>query len=68
MGSGSRRFLARSTDSPMPGPAERLVHQLHPLLRLALGNDAIGTIAESLDSAKTELAAWERVGRSAAFD
>jgi hypothetical protein len=29
---------------------------------------AIGTIAESLDSAKTELAAWERVGRSAVFD
>jgi hypothetical protein len=36
-----------------------------PPLRLALGNDAVG---ESLDTAKAELAAWERVGRSAVFD
>jgi NAD(P)-dependent dehydrogenase (short-subunit alcohol dehydrogenase family) len=40
----------------------------NPPLRLALGNDAVDAIAESLDSAKAELAAWERVGRSAVFD
>jgi NAD(P)-dependent dehydrogenase (short-subunit alcohol dehydrogenase family) len=39
-----------------------------PPLRLALGNDAVDAIAESLDRAKAELAAWERVGRSAVFD
>ena len=39
-----------------------------PPLRLALGNDAVDAIAESLDGAKAELAAWERVGRSAVFD
>jgi hypothetical protein len=39
-----------------------------PPLRLALGNDAVDAIAESLDSVKAELAAWERVGRSAVFD
>ena len=39
-----------------------------PPLRLALGNDAVDAIAESLNSAKVELAAWEGVGRSAAFD
>ena len=39
-----------------------------PPLRLALGNDAVDTIAESLDGAKAELAAWERVGRSAVSD
>jgi hypothetical protein len=35
---------------------------------LDAGNDALDAIAESLDSAKAELAAWERVGRSAVFD
>jgi NAD(P)-dependent dehydrogenase (short-subunit alcohol dehydrogenase family) len=39
-----------------------------PPLRLALGNDAVDAIGESLDTAKAELAAWERVGRSAVFD
>jgi NAD(P)-dependent dehydrogenase (short-subunit alcohol dehydrogenase family) len=39
-----------------------------PPLRLALGNDAVDAISESLDGAKAELAAWERVGRSAIFD
>jgi NAD(P)-dependent dehydrogenase (short-subunit alcohol dehydrogenase family) len=39
-----------------------------PPLRLALGNDAVDAIADSLDSAKAELAAWGRVGRSAVFD
>jgi NAD(P)-dependent dehydrogenase (short-subunit alcohol dehydrogenase family) len=39
-----------------------------PPLRLALGNDAVDAIAESLDNAKAELAAWERLGRSAVFD
>ena len=39
-----------------------------PPLRLALGNDAVDAIDESLDTAKAELAAWERVGRSAVFD
>jgi NAD(P)-dependent dehydrogenase (short-subunit alcohol dehydrogenase family) len=39
-----------------------------PPLRLALGNDAVDAISESLDNAKAELAAWERVGRSAVFD
>ena len=40
----------------------------NPPLRLALGNDAVDAIEESLDSAKAELAAWEQVGRSAVFD
>jgi hypothetical protein len=39
-----------------------------PPLRLALGNDAVDAIRQSLDGAKAELAAWERVGRSAVFD
>jgi NAD(P)-dependent dehydrogenase (short-subunit alcohol dehydrogenase family) len=39
-----------------------------PPLRLALGNDAVDAISESLENAKAELAAWERVGRSAVFD
>lgn len=39
-----------------------------PPLRLALGNDAVDAIVESLDSAKAELAGWERVGRSAVSD
>jgi NAD(P)-dependent dehydrogenase (short-subunit alcohol dehydrogenase family) len=39
-----------------------------PPLRLVLGNDAVDAISESLDNAKAELAAWERVGRSAVFD
>jgi NAD(P)-dependent dehydrogenase (short-subunit alcohol dehydrogenase family) len=39
-----------------------------PPLRLALGNDAVDAISQSLDNAKAELAAWERVGRSAVFD
>ncbi|HEX2285829.1 MAG TPA: SDR family NAD(P)-dependent oxidoreductase, partial [Mycobacterium sp.] len=39
-----------------------------PPLRLALGNDAVDAISESLDNAKAELAAWERVGRSTVFD
>jgi hypothetical protein len=37
-------------------------------LRLALGNDAVDAKSESLDHANAELAAWERVGRSAVFD
>jgi NAD(P)-dependent dehydrogenase (short-subunit alcohol dehydrogenase family) len=36
-----------------------------PPLRLALGNDAVDAISEALTDAKAELAAWERVGRSA---
>ena len=40
----------------------------NPSLRLALGNDAVDAIAESLDNAKAELAAWEKVGRSTVFD
>jgi NAD(P)-dependent dehydrogenase (short-subunit alcohol dehydrogenase family) len=39
-----------------------------PPLRLALGNDAVDAISESLENAKAELAAWERVGRAAVFD
>lgn len=39
-----------------------------PPLRLALGNDAVDALTGALDSAKAELAAWERVGRSAVFD
>jgi hypothetical protein len=39
-----------------------------PPLRLALGSDAVDAIAGSIDSAKAELAAWERVARSAVFD
>ena len=62
-------------DGKQPGdPAKAAAAILHalesadPPLRLALGNDAVDAIAESLDSAKAELAAWERVGRSAVFD
>jgi NAD(P)-dependent dehydrogenase (short-subunit alcohol dehydrogenase family) len=39
-----------------------------PPLRLALGEDAVDGIAGALEDAKTELAAWEGVGRSAVFD
>jgi NAD(P)-dependent dehydrogenase (short-subunit alcohol dehydrogenase family) len=39
-----------------------------PPLRLALGNDAVDAIFQSLDNARAELAAWESVGRSAVFD
>jgi len=38
-----------------------------PPLRLALGNDAVDAISEALTDARAELAAWERVGRSAVF-
>jgi len=37
-------------------------------LRLVLGDDAVDAVSGSLDGAKAELAAWERVGRSTAFD
>jgi NAD(P)-dependent dehydrogenase (short-subunit alcohol dehydrogenase family) len=39
-----------------------------PPLRLALGNDAVDATSGALDGAKAELAARERVGRSAVFD
>jgi NAD(P)-dependent dehydrogenase (short-subunit alcohol dehydrogenase family) len=39
-----------------------------PPLRLALGNDAVDSISDTLDGAKAELAAWERVGRATTFD
>jgi NAD(P)-dependent dehydrogenase (short-subunit alcohol dehydrogenase family) len=39
-----------------------------PPLRLALGDDAVDAISDTLDTAKAELAAWERLGRSTAFD
>jgi hypothetical protein len=39
-----------------------------PPLRLALGTDAVDLIGAVLDDAKAELAAWETVGRSVAFD
>jgi NAD(P)-dependent dehydrogenase (short-subunit alcohol dehydrogenase family) len=39
-----------------------------PPLRLVLGNDAVDAVAGALDSAKAELEAWERVGRSTVFD
>jgi len=39
-----------------------------PPLRLALGNDAVDAISESLDSAKAELVAWASVSRSTVFD
>jgi NAD(P)-dependent dehydrogenase (short-subunit alcohol dehydrogenase family) len=39
-----------------------------PPLRLVLGNDAVDAVTGSLDSAKAELAAWERVGRATTFD
>lgn len=37
-------------------------------LRLVLGDDAVDAVSGSLDGAKAELAAWERVGRATAFD
>ena len=37
-------------------------------LRLVLGDDAVDAVSGSLDGAKAELAAWEHVGRSTAFD
>jgi NAD(P)-dependent dehydrogenase (short-subunit alcohol dehydrogenase family) len=39
-----------------------------PPLRLALGHDAVDSISDTLDGAKAELAAWERVGRATTFD
>ena len=39
-----------------------------PPLGLALGNDAVDALSGALDQAKAELAAWERVGRSAVFN
>jgi hypothetical protein len=33
-----------------------------------LGNDAVDALGAVLDDAKAELAAWEEVGRSVAFD
>ncbi len=39
-----------------------------PPLRLVLGNDAVDAVSETLENAKAELSAWERVGRSAVFD
>jgi NAD(P)-dependent dehydrogenase (short-subunit alcohol dehydrogenase family) len=39
-----------------------------PPLRLALGNDAVDAIFQSLDNARAEVAAWESLGRSAVFD
>jgi len=62
-------------DGKQPGdPAKAAAAILHalesadPPLRLALGNDAVDAIGDALDGAKAELAAWERVGRSAVFD
>ena len=39
-----------------------------PPLRLVLGEDAVDAVSASLDGAKAELAEWERVGRSTAFE
>ena len=39
-----------------------------PPLRLVLGDDAVDAVSGSLDGAKAELAAWEHVGRSTAFN
>jgi NAD(P)-dependent dehydrogenase (short-subunit alcohol dehydrogenase family) len=39
-----------------------------PPLRLVLGNDAVDAVAEQLNSEQAELAAWEKIGRSAVFD
>jgi NAD(P)-dependent dehydrogenase (short-subunit alcohol dehydrogenase family) len=62
-------------DGQQPGdPAKAAAAILHalesedPPLRLALGNDAVDAISESLENARAELAAWESVGRSAVFD
>jgi NAD(P)-dependent dehydrogenase (short-subunit alcohol dehydrogenase family) len=62
-------------DGKQPGdPAKAAAAMLQaldskdPPLRLVLGNDAVDAISESLDNAKAELAAWERVGRSPVFD
>jgi hypothetical protein len=55
-------------DVPGRRTADGALDSEHPPLRLALGNDAVDAISESLETAKAELAAWERVGRSAVFD
>ena len=62
-------------DGKQPGdPAKAAVAILSaldsdgPPLRLALGNDAVDSLSDALDRARAELAAWERVGRSAVFD
>jgi hypothetical protein len=62
-------------DGKQPGdPAKAAAASLlaldstEPPLRLALGNDAVDAISDALDGPKAELAAWERVGRSAVFD
>jgi hypothetical protein len=51
--------------------AAAILHALdatEPPLRLALGNDAVDSISDTLEHAKAELAAWERVGRATTFD
>lgn len=46
----------------------RALNSDRPPLRLPLGNDAVDAVAAALDDAKSELAAWEGVGRATAFD
>jgi NAD(P)-dependent dehydrogenase (short-subunit alcohol dehydrogenase family) len=50
--------------------AAAILHALEapePPLRLALGNDAVDSISDTLDNAKAELVAWEQVGRATTF-
>jgi NAD(P)-dependent dehydrogenase (short-subunit alcohol dehydrogenase family) len=64
-----------SDDGKQPGdPAKAAAAVLlalqsdEPPLRLVLGNDAVEAVAAQLDSEQAELAAWEKIGRSAVFD
>ena len=72
---GPVRTAMSKDDGAQPGdPAKAAAAVLQaldsadPPLRLALGNDAVDSISETLDNAKAELAAWERVGRATVFD
>jgi NAD(P)-dependent dehydrogenase (short-subunit alcohol dehydrogenase family) len=72
---GPVRSTMADDDGAQPGdPAKaaaailQALNSAEPPLRLALGNDAVDSIANALDNAKAELAAWETVGRATAFD
>lgn len=57
-----------------PGDPERAaaailqaLDEKKPPLRLALGSDAVESIAESLERARAELTTWKAAGRGADF-
>jgi NAD(P)-dependent dehydrogenase (short-subunit alcohol dehydrogenase family) len=72
---GPVRASMADDDGAQPGDPAKAANAIlqalespEPPLRLALGNDAVDSISDTLEGAKTELAAWERVGRATTFD